>query len=125
MSDLDARWQWVAAQGGDIGRLGVTGCCWGGRAAWLYAAHNPACRAAAAWNGRIAKGHGALQVRHPINLAHDLHGPVLGLFGHCETGIPHDDVRTLENLLSQGNEGARPTRMSVYAGAGHENGRAQ
>src|SRR3546814_20584883 len=96
MSDLDASVQWAASQGGDIERLGVTGFCWGGRAAWLYAAHNPACRAAAAWYGRIAKGHGALQVRHPIDLAHDLHAPVLGLYGQCDTGIPPADVRHLE-----------------------------
>src|SRR3546814_12259179 len=92
MSDLDASVQWAASQGGDIERLGVTGFCWGGRAAWLYAAHNPACRAAAAWYGRIAKGPGPRQVRPPIELAHDPQcPPTTGPSGGNGCGHPARD----------------------------------
>src|SRR5579871_3096499 len=41
VSDLDAAFEWGANQsGGDSSRLGMIGFCWGGRIAWLYAAHN-------------------------------------------------------------------------------------
>ena len=39
--DLDAASAWAAEHGGDAGRLGILGFCWGGRQVWLYAAHNP------------------------------------------------------------------------------------
>src|SRR3569832_2076090 len=41
MSDLDAAAKWAAANGGNGAKMAVTGFCWGGRATWLYAAHNP------------------------------------------------------------------------------------
>ena len=47
MGDLDAAAEWAARQGGG-GPLGITGFCWGGRIAWLYAAHNPALKAGVA-----------------------------------------------------------------------------
>jgi len=119
LSDLDASARWAVSQGGDPGRLGITGFCWGGRLTWLYAAHNPACKAAVAWYGRIASGHGKIQVRQPIDLAHELHAPVLGLYGGKDTGIPLDDVRRLEALLAQGNAAAQASRIKVYADAGH------
>src|SRR5205809_4409886 len=42
MSDLDAAVEWAGKTGkGDVGRLGISGFCWGGRIVWLYAAHSP------------------------------------------------------------------------------------
>ena len=35
----------------DTKRLAVTGFCWGGFATWMYAAHNPALKAAVSWYG--------------------------------------------------------------------------
>ena len=54
MSDLDATAAFAAQHGGDANRLGVTGFCWGGRIAWLYAAHNPILkgRRRLVWHGR-------------------------------------------------------------------------
>src|SRR5664279_6331428 len=40
MGDLDASVAWARENRGDVGRLGITGLCWGGRVTWLYAAHN-------------------------------------------------------------------------------------
>lgn len=119
MADLDACANWAMAHGGAAGQLGVTGFCWGGRIAWLYAAHNPDCKAAVAWYGRISTGHGPLHTHHPIHLANELHAPVLGLYGGKDTGIPVDDVRELEVLLAQGNEAARASRFHVYPESGH------
>src|SRR5687768_395354 len=41
MADLDGALKWAAANGGDASKAGITGFCWGGRVAWLYAAHAP------------------------------------------------------------------------------------
>src|SRR5688572_23847731 len=44
MADLDATADWAAANGGDPGRLGVTGVFGGGRITWPYRAHSPRVR---------------------------------------------------------------------------------
>lgn len=52
MSDLDAAVAYAKASGkADTTKLAVTGFCWGGRITWLYAAHQPALKAAVAWYG--------------------------------------------------------------------------
>jgi len=119
LADLDASVRWAAAQGADPDRLGVTGFCWGGRLTWMYAAHNPACKAAVAWYGRLVSGHGPLQVRNPVDMADGLQAPVLGLYGGQDSSIPVDDVRRMEAALARGNEAARNSRIEVYPEAGH------
>jgi carboxymethylenebutenolidase len=119
MADLDASVEWAVGQGGDATRLAVTGFCWGGRLTWLYAAHNPACRAAAAWYGRLVSGHGPTQVHNPIDVCQELHAPVLGLYGGKDTGIPVDDVRRMEAALSEGNASAQASHFVVYPESGH------
>ncbi|XLM19872.1 dienelactone hydrolase family protein, partial [Chromobacterium piscinae] len=52
-NDLDATWRWAGAHGADLDRAAATGFCWGGRQTWLYAAHNPRLKAAAAWYGKL------------------------------------------------------------------------
>ena len=119
LSDLDSGVQWAAAQGADAARLGVTGFCWGGRLTWMYAAHNPQCKAAVAWYGKLTVGHGPLQVENPIDVAPRLHAPVLGLYGGEDTGIPLADVRRMQEALQQGSEAARASRIEVYPESGH------
>jgi carboxymethylenebutenolidase len=65
MRDLDATAAWAAKHNGNGVRLGITGCCWGGRIVWLYAAHNPGLKAGVAWYG------GSPATR--TNCAHDSH----------------------------------------------------
>src|SRR5580704_1824156 len=56
MSDLDATVVYAKSTGkADTKRLGVTGFCWGGFATWMYAAHQPALKAAVAWYGGSRK----------------------------------------------------------------------
>src|ERR1035437_2727518 len=64
MGDLDACVTWAKANGGDSARLGITGFCWGGRIAWLFAAHNPQVRAGVAWYGRIVGQTSALNPKN-------------------------------------------------------------
>jgi len=119
LADLDAAARWAASQGADTGRLGVTGFCWGGRITWLYAAHNPACKAAVAWYGKLLQGHGPLQVRNPIDVAGALHAPVLGLYGGKDASIPLEDVGRMEEALAQGGPAAQASRIDVYPDSGH------
>ena len=117
MSDLDAAVAWAAGTGaGDVSRLAVTGFCWGGRIAWLYAAHNPQVRAAVAWYGRLVGQTGELTPANPIDLAPALTVPVLGLYGGADQGIPLDSVEKMRAALATGRSGSE---IVVYEDAPH------
>ena len=73
MGDLDACVKWAVAHGGDAKKLAVTGFCWGGRQAWLFAAHNRSVKAGVAWYGRLVGAPSALTPAHPVDLAGKLH----------------------------------------------------
>lgn len=119
MGDLDATVRWAAANGGDTAKLGVTGFCWGGRQTWLYAAHNPAVKAGVAWYGRLVGQNTELTPRHPVDVAGRLHGPVLGLYGSADTGIPLDTVDKMKVALASGNAASRASTFVVYPDAPH------
>lgn len=119
MGDLDAAVKWAGANGGDVRKLGVTGFCWGGRQTWLYAAHNPAVKAGVAWYGRLVGEGTALTPRHPVDIAGQLKGPVLGLYGAADTGIPLDTVDKMKSALAGGNAAARASTFVVYPDAPH------
>jgi len=119
MGDLDATVRWAAANGGDTSKLGVTGFCWGGRQTWLYAAHNPAVKAGVAWYGRLVGQNTELTPRHPVDVAGRLHGPVLGLYGSADTGIPLDTVDKMKAALASGNAASRASTFVVYPDAPH------
>ena len=119
MGDLDAAVAWAGANGGDTSRLGVTGFCWGGRQTWLYAAHNPKVKAGVAWYGRLVGQTSALTPKHPVDVAANLHGPVLGLYGGADTGIPLDTVERMKAALAKGNAASKASTFVVYPEAPH------
>ena len=119
MGDLDACVAWAKANGGDTARLGITGFCWGGRNAWLYAAHNPAVKAAVAWYGQLIGTPTALKPTNPIDLVTRLNGPVLGLYGGDDQGIPVAAVERMKTALATGNAAAKASQFVVYPGAPH------
>lgn len=119
LNDLDACVRWAGANGGDTSRLGVTGFCWGGRQSWLYAAHNPAVKAGVAWYGRLVGQVSDLTPRQPLDVAAALHGPVLGLYGGQDTGIPLATVDQMKAALAAGGAAARASRLVVYPDAPH------
>ena len=119
MGDLDASVAWAKTQGADVGRLGVTGFCWGGRITWLYAAHNPGVKAGVAWYGRLTGATNALQPSHPLDVAGAIQGPVLGLYGGQDPGIPLDGVEKLTRALGAGGVAARKSSVVVYPDAPH------
>nr|MBL8409909.1 dienelactone hydrolase family protein [Dechloromonas sp.] len=119
MSDLDASVAWAASKGADANRLAITGFCWGGRIAWLYAAHNPQLKAAVAWYGRLVGTVNEFTPKHPTDLAGQLLAPVLGLYGGLDTGIPLDTVEAMEDRLKQGSAAAKASEIVLYDNAPH------
>jgi len=123
MGDLDATLDWAGANGGDLKRVGVTGYCWGGRQTWLYTAHSPRIRAGVAWYGRLVGNASELTPKHPVELAAQLNGPVLGLYGAADTGIPVATVDQMKAALAAaggaGKAAARDSEFVVYPEAPH------
>ena len=119
MGDLDASVAWAKTNGGDTARLGITGFCWGGRQTWLYDAHNPAVKAAVAWYGRLLGAGSPLQPKHPMEVVGTLNGPVLGLCGGDDTGIPQESVEQMKKALAGGSAAAKKSEFVVYPGAPH------
>ena len=119
MADLDATMAWAAGQGADTSKLGITGFCWGGRIAWLYAAHNPGVKAAVAWYGRLTGPRTALNPFNPVDLAAKLQAPVLGLYGGQDSGIPLEAVDRMKAALALGSDAAKRSSLLVYPEAPH------
>jgi carboxymethylenebutenolidase len=119
MGDLDAVVKWAGANGGDTSKLAVTGFCWGGRITWMYAAHNPAVKAGVAWYGRLVGAPSELSPKNPVDVVASISGPVLGLYGGADTGIPQDTVDKMKTALAGGSAAAKKSEFKVYDGAPH------
>lgn len=119
LSDLDACMAWAGGQGGDLNRVAITGFCWGGRIAWLYAAHQTRLKAAVAWYGRLGGAASALTPQHPLDLTAHYKAPVLGLYGGADSGIPLDSVERMRGALAQGSPAARASEFVVYPDTPH------
>ncbi len=117
LSDLDSTTAWAAAHGGDPNKLVVTGFCWGGRQVWLYTAHNPNVKAGVAWYGRLVRPEGNTQPKHPTEVAADIKGRVLGLYGGLDKGIPRSQVEAMREALKAA--GDTTSEIVIYPEAGH------
>ncbi len=119
MGDLDATLAWAKAQGFDTGKAGITGFCWGGRITWMYSAHNPGIRAGVAWYGRLVGQPNPNTPTHPVDVVGRLAGPVLGLYGEKDTGIPLDSVEQMKAALAKGSAAAQKSQFVIYPDAPH------
>jgi carboxymethylenebutenolidase len=117
LSDLDSTAKWAAANGGNADKLGVTGFCWGGRMTWLYTAHSPKVKAGVAWYGGLVRREGNTQPRHPVEVAGDIKGRVLGLYGELDKGITLAHVEAMRAALKAA--GDEKSEIVVYPGADH------
>lgn len=115
-SDLDATVAWAKADGGDTNRLGVMGFCRGGRATWMYSAHNPHLKAAVAFYGPPEGATSAEMPKQPIDIVKDVKCPVLGLYGAADTGISVASVTKIEQAMAAAK---KPCDFRVYPGAPH------
>ena len=119
MGDLDATVAWAQANGGDTSKLGITGFCWGGRITWMYAAHNPKVKAGVAWYGRLVGAPNALSPTNPVDVVGKLSGPVLGLYGGADSGIPQESIDKMKAALATGNDAAKRAEFVVYPDTPH------
>jgi carboxymethylenebutenolidase len=121
LGDLDACVDFAKSEGkANTAKLGVTGFCWGGRITWLYAAHNPGVKAGVAWYGRVLGPTNEMNPKHPIDVVKDLKGPVLGLYGGADTGIPNDTVDKMrEALKAAGTPAATKSMIHTYPDTPH------
>jgi carboxymethylenebutenolidase len=118
MGDLDALVAYAKAHpAAQADRIGVTGFCRGGMYTLLFAANNPAVKAAVPWYGSIkpAKTPG-IRDAGPLDVAAKIAAPVLGLYGEADQGIPVADVKELEAALKAAGKTAE---FVVYPGAPH------
>ncbi|QTF06671.1 dienelactone hydrolase family protein [Brenneria izadpanahii] len=116
LSDLDHSANWAIKHGGDASKLAITGFCWGGRISWLYAAHNPQLKAAAAWYGKFTAPKTINNPKHPLDIATELNAPVLGLYGAQDDSIPLEQIDKMRQALRAANANAE---IVVYPDAGH------
>ncbi len=80
-ADLDAAVAFAIASGsGDSARVGLVGYCWGGRAAWVYALHNPKLKAVVSYYGLLDGMKSPIKPQDPVDFAAALKVPVLGLY---------------------------------------------
>jgi len=98
-------------------RIGVTGFCRGGMYTLLFAAHSREVKAAVAWYGQlrpvIIKG---VRTVGPLDVAARIEGPILGLYGGEDLGIPVADVKAMEAALKA--EG-KTAEFIIYPGVPH------
>ena len=116
LKDLDGAVAYAAAHGGSATRLGVTGFCRGGRNTWLYAAHNPNLKAAAAWYGPVGGTPTDIQPKTATDVAGDLKCPLLGLYGGKDGGIKVDDVQA---AAAKAKAAGKTVEIVVYPEAPH------
>jgi carboxymethylenebutenolidase len=116
LTDLDSTAKWAAANGGDAGKVGVTGFCWGGRQTWLYTAHNANVKAGVAWYGGLVRKEGNTQPKHPVEVAGQLKGRVLGLYGELDKGITLAHVEAMRAAIKAAGD---TSEIVVYPGADH------
>jgi carboxymethylenebutenolidase len=116
MSDLDASAAFARTDGANAAKLGVTGFCWGGGKTWLYTAYNPAVKAGVAWYGPLL-GRPGMAGPAPIDVAGQIKGRVLGLYGGKDTGIT-EDART-QMLAALKTAGDSKSKIIVYPDAQH------
>ena len=116
MSDLDAAIIYAKASGkADTARLGVTGFCWGGFVTWMYAAHNPALKAAVSWYGPDRKLT-ALIPQNPSDVAAELKCPVLALYGGQDKSITPEII---DKRTAACQAAGKTCEAKVYADAAH------
>jgi carboxymethylenebutenolidase len=117
MSDLDASVAFAKSEGANTEKLGVTGFCWGGGKTWVYTAHNPKVKAGVAWYGPLVARPGLAGSTTPMDVAADIKGRVLGLYGGKDTGITEENRKDMLARLKAA--GDTQSTIKVFAEAQH------
>jgi carboxymethylenebutenolidase len=120
VADCEAALQWLNAQPGANGKVGIIGSCSGGRHAVLVASRVPGFSAVVdLWGGGVVMAADQLTAARPvapIDLTAGLEAPLLGLFGNDDQSPTPEQVDTHEaELQRQG----KAFDFHRYDGAGH------
>jgi len=116
MSDLDATVAYAKGSGkANTDKLAVTGFCWGGFATWMYAAHNPALKAAVAWYGSD-RPKSDIVPQNPVDIAGQVKCPVLAFYGGQDQSIPKD---TIDKRQEACKAAAKVCELKIYPDAPH------
>lgn len=116
MAVFDEALAFAESRDADPRRAAIIGFCWGGRIAWLYAAHRPDLSACVPWYGRLDGSHTEEQPRWPIDVAAEIKPPTLGLYGGDDPSIPQDLVSHMMMRLA---EVGAPADIMIYDDAPH------
>ena len=117
-ADLDALVAWLGKQPkANVGKMGITGMCRGGRTVYMYAAHNPKLKAGVAWYGGLSPAPPGITTT-PMDITDKLNVPVLGLYAGADSGIPMQNIERLRaGLLAFGKDKESP--IHVYPDMPH------
>ena len=116
LSDLDATFSWAAQNHGDAAHIGEIGFCFGGRNTWLYAAHNPNLKAAVAFYGHIKNPTSDIKPKTALDIADQIHCPVLGLYGGQDPSNPADLIHQAE---AKAKAAGKTVEIVIYPDAPH------
>jgi len=116
--DIQSSISYAKAQGfGKSNRVAVTGFCFGGRCALMFAATYPKeVRAVVPFYGNLKTPAFAQRKVDPIDVAAMIRVPVLGHYAEHDPEIPLIQVKAFEASLKKTN---RTTQIFTYAGAYH------
>lgn len=95
---------------------GAVGYCWGGRAVWEYAYHNPKLTAGVAYYGRVEGMVADERPLDPVDFGAELKVPVLGLYAEKDTGISLEGVARMQAELQKSSSGSE---IIIFPGVGH------
>ncbi len=116
-SDLDATVAFAKASGSaDTRKLGVVGYCWGGRAAWIYARHNPKVKAAVAYYGLLDGMKSDIKPQDPVDFASEIKVPVLGLYAGIDDFVKPAVIEQMRNGIVKSGSGSE---IVVFPGVNH------
>lgn len=117
LGDLAAAVSFLLEAPHGSGAVGITGFCMGGQYALLAACSDPRLRACVSFYGMVRYPEtNALKPRSPLDAAHELACPYLGIFGEEDGLIPLADVEALRERLERAG---KTFEIRTYAGCGH------
>lgn len=116
-TDLDATLEYARKSlNGHKTLVGAVGYCWGGRAVWEYAYHNPKLTAGIAYYGRVEGMVSDERPLDPIDFGSEIKVPVLGLYAEKDTSISLESVARMQAELKKSGSGSE---IIVLPGVGH------
>jgi carboxymethylenebutenolidase len=117
IEDLEVVLEHLQGQG-SMGDLAVTGFCWGGRIAYLFAARHPEVKALVVMYGHLTawSGPDGNKQYSPLDEAARIDARVIGSYGGGDEAIPLEQVSDMEKRLQA--RGVR-AELKVYDGAPH------